>query len=85
MDAQEDTVTKDDCEQMIREAGGTVCKGATFEDGYVVMAFSVESYGAATYGHPRYAVQFFKDSRFLNANLNGKSICRILDFAQVSK
>jgi hypothetical protein len=59
-------VTLEQAKHMIREMGGTPLNGASWEDDRFVYASSSETCGASTYGHPRYEVQFSKESGWLS-------------------
>jgi hypothetical protein len=52
-------MTIEELNEQIRRAGYTPAAGA-WEDDCEVFAFSVESCGPATYGHPRFCLEYRK-------------------------
>jgi hypothetical protein len=49
-------------EKIVTEKGYTVCTGASWESDTHIYAFSVESLGPATYGHPACTAHFNKET-----------------------
>lgn len=53
-----------DMRELIRKAGFNPSVGS-WEDASRIYVFSMETYGPATYGHPRYALDYKKDTNKL--------------------
>lgn len=66
METQERIPTLADLEQSIIDAGGTVSKARSYEDEHDAYAFSVETFGANTYGHPRMTAHYNKEHGWLS-------------------
>ncbi len=54
-----------DLKRAITDAGGTVSDAASWEDEYNAYAFSVETFGPNTYGHPRFTAHYCKYTGWL--------------------
>ena len=60
-----------DLQAMIRAAGGRN-SAADWEDQYNAYAFSVDSCGPATYGHPRFTAHYCKETGWVTP-ANGRA------------
>lgn len=53
-------MTKEQVEKTVINAGFKL--GVSWEDEHKIYASSLESYGAVTYGHPRFEAMYYRDS-----------------------